>query len=190
MTQYTTQQIPPQDTTEEWRDIPSYEGRFQVSNFGHVRSNRPRTRLPETWKLLKLGVGTNGYVKVTLCMHNKPSTKNVHRLVMLAFVGPCPDGIQVNHKNGDKSDNRLDNLEYVTPTQNARHAYDELGKRWGYLECPGELNPQAVLTENDIKTIRFLAANGVSNRVLAERFGMAYGTIWDIVTHKTWRHIA
>lgn len=104
-------------TPEEWRDIPGYEGYYKVSNLGQVMS---RWRGVGRWSLLKIKTKPNGYKFVCFSQKYKAKYYHVHRLVMLAFVGES--GLHVNHKDGNKENNRLENLEYVTRTENQQHA--------------------------------------------------------------------
>src|SRR5687767_12601092 len=102
---------------ETWKTILGYETHYEVSNIGNVRRIAPGTSAV-IGKNLKPGRMTVGYLFVALCMHGKPKLHSIHRLVAGAFIGPCPDGHEVNHKNGVRTDNRLENLEYVTRKQN------------------------------------------------------------------------
>lgn len=96
---------------EVWKDIPNYEGLYEVSNFGNVYSVRKKIRL-------KPGDNGYGYLSVVLCKNGIQTNYKVHRLVMLAFIGEPPAGCEVNHIDGNKSNNRLDNLEYITSSEN------------------------------------------------------------------------
>lgn len=100
---------------EEWRPVVGYEGRYEVSNRGRLRGPH--------WGVVKAR-NNRGYRAVTLVdsPHGGRKTYSVHRLVMAAFVGPCPVDKQVNHIDGNKSNNYIENLEYVTQTENVRHA--------------------------------------------------------------------
>ena len=104
---------------EEWRDIPEYEGLYQASNLGRVRS-LPRTTT--SGRIIKpYNNPHNGYVYVTLSKNNRRIGKRLHRLVIGAFNGESE--LQVNHIDGDKRNNKLDNLEYCTQSENMKHAY-------------------------------------------------------------------
>jgi hypothetical protein len=165
------------DTT--WKDIPGYEALYRINNKGDV--------LSLTYG--KIRVARNdvyGYPRVALYKDSKPRNFTVHRLVALAFIGECPDGQQVNHINGIRTDNRLENLEYVTPRQNTLHSYGVLGKK----SPIGEAHGQSVLTESDVKSIRIeYAERGASKSELGRRFNVNRKTIEKIVRRQTWRHI-
>jgi DNA-binding CsgD family transcriptional regulator len=107
----------------------------------------------------------------------------VHRLVVLAFVGRIPRGKQVNHIDGDKLNNDIQNLEIVTPEQNREHA-----KRTGLI-VRGEDNPSSRLTEKDVQEIRQLRADGVRVRDIANRFDISERTVYMACRRKTWRHV-
>ena len=115
----------------EWRDIPGYEGRYQASSIGEIRSiphvvHGRNWRKPEGFsymckgKVLKPRMKNNGYLQVGLSTDGKMRTLSVHRLVAAAFFGASD--LQVNHKNEIKTDNRVCNLEYLTPLENARYS--------------------------------------------------------------------
>ena len=96
---------------EIWKDIPNYEGKYQVSNLGNVRSFR-QSIAP---KLLKPGRMFQGHLSVALGRNN---SQCVHKLVLLAFVGPAPYKHECRHLNGNPSDNRLENLRWGTRSEN------------------------------------------------------------------------
>lgn len=102
---------------ENWRDVPGYEGKYQVSNLGRIKSLNYR----KTGKgcILKTNKNHKGYLTINLCLNGKYKCFFIHRLVWLAFVGPIPEGMQINHINEDKTDNRLENLNLMTPSQNS-----------------------------------------------------------------------
>lgn len=102
-----------------WRDISGYEGRYQVSAAGEVRNVR-------SGRVLKLTTFSNGYLGVKLGRASRMHL--VHRLVAVAFV-PGDVLLQVNHRNGRRTDNRADNLEWVTCSENHQHSYRELPRK-------------------------------------------------------------
>lgn len=122
-------------TPERWAWVPGFEGRYQVSDLGRVLSfarSRPR--------LLSLRIiYRHAYYRRA---HLGDREYRVHRLVMLAFVGPCPEGYEVCHRNGDGLDNRLVNLYYGTPSQNTldrvRHGTHHNARKTVCGKCGGE----------------------------------------------------
>ena len=104
---------------EIWKDIPGYEGLYQVSNTGKVKSmNYNHTGVPG----ILATANSNGYRRVCLrSAYKKSNNHNVHRLVWEAFNGPIPEGLQINHKDENKSNNSLENLEIMTPKQNTNY---------------------------------------------------------------------
>ena len=99
---------------ELWKQIEDYEN-YEVSTHGRVRNKR-------TGRYLKFDLSNCGYYRVTLCKNNKPRKFSVHRLVAQAFVEPVVGKELVNHKDSDKTNNRVENLEWVTCSENFIHA--------------------------------------------------------------------
>lgn len=114
---------------EVWKPVIGFEGLYEVSSLGRVKSliaaknGKKNTRISN--KILKPGQDSYGYCRVRLTGHDGELHQwMVHRLVMIAFVGEVKDKPQVNHINGIKTDNRLENLEWVTQSENVLHAYE------------------------------------------------------------------
>lgn len=107
-----------------------------------------------------------------------------HRLIWEYEHGRIADGEQVNHRNGIKHDNRLGNLEAVTPSENVHHAY-----RLGLRDARGSRNNRAVLTEQDIPAIRAALARGETGLSVAKRYGVVPGAISKIRHGKRWQHV-
>lgn len=104
---------------EIWKDIKAYENMYQISNMGNVKSLNYKQTGRE--KILKPSVDKDGYQRVILCKNGYIKNYFVHRLVYEAFYGEIPKGMQVNHINEIKSDNRLENLNLMTPKENCNY---------------------------------------------------------------------
>lgn len=174
---------------EIWKPVPGYVGKYEVSSWGRVKSlsrvvegkcGRGRRLYPERFKAFDLN---KGYHRVSLFKGSQRERMQVHVLVMLVFVGPKPEGMEVNHIDGNKLNNRLDNLEYCTRSENTQHAL-QLGLR---RSMRGENNHQAVLNWDKVRAIRAaLRAGGVSQKELGRRYGVDGSTIWLIWHDKKW----
>lgn len=163
-----------------WKEIPGQDGRYEVSDHGQVRSlmfNKSNKA-----RLLKLCSDGRGYVTVQLRYRRRYT---VHRLVMLAFVGERPiETPHINHKNGIKTDNRLENLEYVTRSQNQKHAYST-----GLGDNHGENHSRHKLTNDKIFEIRRRLASGERNIAIAKDLGVHESNISHIKRGRLWSHL-
>lgn len=115
---------------EIFKDIPGYEGLYQVSNLGNVKSlKRPGAKE----KLIKGEIDQDGYIRIPLTKNGKTKKYKAHRLVMMAFNNTNDDSLQVNHIDGNKKNNKLENLEWCTASYNTRHSYiNNLNKTKGF----------------------------------------------------------
>lgn len=111
---------------EVWKDIKGYEGIYQVSNLGNIKNI-------ESGYVRKGYINKgNGYVYITLSNKGKIKNKRIHRVVAEAFIPNYWKNPYVNHKDGDKTNNKVDNLEWVTPKENVEHAIKVLGVKYGH----------------------------------------------------------
>jgi len=173
-------------TEEMWKDVVGYEGVYQVSSFGRVKRVKAASGT-HIDKVLTPFRQTCGYLVVHLCHKRKRATCLVHRLVALAFLPPS-DKSQINHKNGDKTNNRLDNLEWATPKENIQHAYAVLGRKPS--QPKGEENRNAKLTVQQVRQVRTLyATDNYSHRALADMYGVSSHTIGRILRCEAWQHV-
>jgi hypothetical protein len=166
---------------EIWKDIPEYEGFYQVSNIGNVRSFY-RTRGMGVRNLSKSKT-KKGYLTVSLSLDKIIKTKKVHRLVALAFLGESD--LTVNHKNGIKDDNRLKNLEYCTRAENTKHGH--ISGLMTYSR--GENNGKSKLTTDQVLEIRRLSLAGVPRIELASLYNVSPQNISDIILRRKWKHV-
>ncbi len=167
---------------EEWRVITGHEN-YEVSNLGRVRSwihsGKFPTRRTQPRYLTPVGGDSHIYPVVTL---SNRKTRMVHSLVAEAFLGPRPDGYEVNHRDGNKANSAVDNLEYVTPSQNSRHAI-----RMGLAKpLRGERHYAAKLTSTKVVEIR---QSSEPCSVLAKRFGVTEGAVRSVRDKRSWKHI-
>lgn len=163
---------------EQWRDIPGYEGHFQVSDHGRVMNCYNGMLVKQSLK----GSKGYGYPGVSLTHNGTRKTFTTHRLVVLAFIGERPNGAEINHINGDKLDAHLANLEYVTHQQNMTHAADN------NLMASGARHFKAVLTEQAVVEMRDLWNSGlVSLTEIAKRYNASKGVVWQALAQITWK---
>lgn len=162
---------------EIFKPIPGYEHGYEVSNLGRVKSLKRGKE-----KLLKPGLISGGYYHVILFKDGKGKTHKVHRLVMLAFIGESD--LDVNHINGIKTDNRLENLEYCTASENTQHAYDT-GLKTG---LKGERNPSSKLTKACVERIKY-GHQGMTQQAIAKIYDIDRSLVGYIRQGKLWSHI-
>lgn len=144
---------------EKWLPVVEWEDVYEVSNMGNVRRIKPGRNCGHI--LCPSQPQNQNRTEVHLADGNRHKTIRTHRLVTAAFIGPCPEGHQVNHKDGNGVNNRLDNLEYVTAAYNILHSYRVLGRR--------RVKPK--LSEKDVADIRALKGTGISQDFIAKKFG-------------------
>ena len=164
---------------ENWKAVVNYEGWYEVGDLGNVRSAIDRHGTFKG-KILKPGVNKKGYRNVVLYKDGKKHNFTVQRLVADAFLGLRPKSLQRNHKDGNKSNNRLDNLEYITPSENILHAF-----RTGLMDQHGERAHNRKLTREDVYEIMRLWGEETP-QALADRFNVCVGTIRKIAAGDHW----
>jgi HNH endonuclease/NUMOD4 motif len=167
---------------EIWKDV--FSGHYQVSNLGRVRRmSVGGSRTDVVGRILVGGLNKKGYRHVTISIGGGQKTVKVHKLVIETFIGPCPAGKEVNHKDGVKVNCRLSNLEYKTHKGNIAHAI-----RLGLRDTVGEENGNAKLTRVKVRRIRYFASS-LSRRALARRFRISLGAVQDIMHRRSWKNL-
>lgn len=168
--------------SEEWR-ILVYDGavypQYEVSSLGRLRNRKG--------KVLKQAVNRNGYLGYCASLGHRGKNKGfrIHRAVACTFIPNPGHKTQVNHIDGDKQNNRVDNLEWVTAAENARHAW-VMGLA---TSLQGEDSPHHKLDKKEVQWIRKNAREyGV--RKTGERFGVSHSVISDILNGKSWKNKA
>ncbi|KKL95762.1 hypothetical protein LCGC14_1851380 [marine sediment metagenome] len=172
---------------EIWKDIPGYESCYQASNLGRIKSLTRYVRHSKGGKMfhrgriLKPGISYRGYPVVNL---SNSRTKYIHRLIASTFILNPGKKPSINHKNGIKTDNRIENLEWCTNKENTIHAI----KNGYYLK--GENIPNSKLTEKQVIEIRNkYIPYKYSAQKLANEYKMSAATISEIISNKIWKHI-
>lgn len=163
--------VEPDLPNEQWKPVVGYASYYAVSNLGRVKRVKANNG-GRAGALLKCGKGSHGYPVASVC----GDRFTVHSLMMAAFVGPCPKGYNINHKDGVKSNNVLDNLEYVTPKENTRHA-----RRLGLMKS-GDAHHYTKITTEDAVQVRNLISQGISQAKIARMYKVHQATISNIHT--------
>jgi len=158
---------------ELWRNIDWYKGMYQISSFGRLRSFK--NNLP---RILKTRVNKSWYTYVNLSMYGKYRSITIHRLVAIAFL--WKSNLTVNHKNWNKRNNCVDNLEWISANDNHLHAQKHrLLARW-------EKNWRSKLTYKDVKLIRYKYSKWKSQRFLSREFWVSRPVIYKIINNINW----
>lgn len=162
-------------------DIPGMEGRYAVTRDGRVWSYPNCSRRAGRW--LAPTVGKYGYAYVTVCFYGKPTTKKIHRLVAETFI-PKNGKPHVNHKNGNKLDNSVENLEWVTPKENKQHAWrtgltrhTESQRRGAAISIAKRNRLRRKLSLEDLRIARELAKSQFTSSEIGALYGVSRRTM-------------
>jgi hypothetical protein len=170
---------------EIWKNVIGFEGSYQVSNLGRVKSlarvDRSGHKLQE--RILKNTIDSYGYLVVGLFKNSVNHTHKVHRIVATIFIPNPENKPQVNHINGNKLNNIVDNLEWATHQENKTHSCIT------GLAARGSRVHLAKLTESDIPEIRTRLLAGELNGDIAKDYGVTWSTIDCIKKRVTWKHV-
>lgn len=188
---------------EEWLEVPGFQGRYSVSNLGRIRRERLIKRGTVKQRMLSGHSNRQGYRMIFLRSDDGDRRYSIHSLVALTFIGPRPTGYHINHKDGNPANNRLENLEYVTPLENTRHGLDVLGyreilrqkarTRWAlgdpgftkHKKVRGEKHPNGKLTNEQVEEIRAAyMRGGVTHHSLAKQYGVTSPYICNLIKRR------
>lgn len=169
---------------EKWKPIPGFEDLYSASTHGRVmRTGKGGAAQPG--KIISAQTDPQGYIRLNLCRNYERHSVKVHRVIASTFLGPIPAGWTVNHKNGVKSDNRVENLEIVTRGKNISHAFQVIKTQ----TVRGEKNPRATITEAQALQIRIRLLAGERGCDLAKEFGTNKYIVSNIKRGRTWTHL-
>lgn len=174
---------------EQWKPVVGYEGFYEVSDLGRVKSleRTCKTAHGKGWRTVKgrmlyIHTDRRGYQTVQLCNVEKV-THLIHRLVMAAFVGRCPDGMEVCHGDGNPRNNQLSNLRYDTHENNCADMVEH------GTATIGENNGHSKLTEKEVSEIKWALSHGFKGIEIADYFGVSSSSVSNINTNQKWRHV-
>jgi len=169
---------------ETWESVVGYEGLYEISNYGDVKS-LARFKCKKD-RILKPGKDSDGYLQFTLRKNNKPKTFKVYKLVLEAFIGPCPPGMQRCHNDGNKENNFVENLRYDTQSGNMQ----DKNRHGTMSNQKGSKNNNSELNELRVRVIKRLLEDGyLTQREIAKIFDVHFSTISEISRNKNWKHI-
>lgn len=170
---------------EIWRPVVGWEGKYEVSNHGRVRY------VGQGEPLIKSAHrDRKGYLRVGIGNHAQRGTRLVHRLVAEAFLPPAHTTQTVNHRDGDKLNNRVENLEWATVRENVQHAIaSNLRPRAPTSRPRGEQSRSARLTEEIVLSLRARKARGETLVQFQRELGLSYNTIQAAVSGTSWAHL-
>lgn len=180
------------EVVEIWKDIPGFEGYYQASNLGNIKTlarlvvQSPTRTAMRSERVLKQKVSHDGRMQISLSIDKVRSYYNVHRLIAFCFIGEQPSKLhEINHKDGNPQNNFYQNLEWVSKSYNIKHAW-----QIGLKNQDGEKNPSSKLTEKDVYEIRDLTKHTkLKNKEIAEMYSVSDSLIYQVKTYKIWKHL-
>lgn len=179
---------------EKWVDVVGYEDEYEISDYGRIRtknriinyiSKRYTKSRNNTYKSISLRPykTKKDRLRVCLCKNSKTKKYFIHRLVLEAFVGPCPEGMECCHNNGDPSDNKLENLRWDSKTENAKDRIKHGTHR------QGEKINTAKIKGDEVWLIKKLIHNNICSEKIMKIFKISSSIYYKIKNRVTWKHI-
>jgi hypothetical protein len=153
-------------TIEIWKSVVGFEDYYEVSDLGNIRRKKSK-------RLRRVDYATI-YPSVLLSVKGKHKTLRIHRIVAKAFLPKKEGRDHINHINGNKQDNRVDNLEWVTQAENNLHSYRVLGKK---SPMQGKIPPNKKIIESDIPEMDRLNKSGISTEIIGQMYSINGSTI-------------
>ncbi len=173
---------------ETWKAVKDYEGLYEVSDLGRVRSLDRTVRGPSRCpnglrlkgKIMKSGLNSKGYLHISLQQEGESSIREIQRLVLIAFRGDPPEGHEAAHEDGNRLDNRLANLRWKTQQENTDDKF-----RHGTV-LAGDCHPRAILSSGQALFARNMMAAGVSATWMAEAMNVGRASLYNIKYGRSW----
>jgi hypothetical protein len=176
---------------ESWKPIAGYTGLYLISDAGRVKSctkEAPAGRIRQP-KVMRQELSPEGYPTIRLSKGGHKTRHNVHRLVIEAFRGRCPEGMECRHIDGNPANNNIGNLKWGTRSENMQDAvqHGTTHRPFGNARARGEDNGNSKMTARDVLSIR---NDSRLHRIIASDYGVTRSTISKIKTRERWRHVA
>lgn len=167
---------------EVWKPVVGYYGLYDVSNFGRIKSFNKNGNNKNSDIIRIQRINQFGYLTFNLCKENKKRMIQIHRLVAQAFIPNPENKPQVNHKNGIKSDNRVENLEWCTRSENSIHSYYVLDNKSGLINAQKKAyDVNTIFKENEIKDVLLKRASGLSAIEIAKEYNVDRVTVTSVI---------
>ena len=171
-----------------WKPVPGFVGLYEISDDGQIVRIATHGAHPKAIRRpLRPHQKPEGYLAVDIQQDQVRHRFYLHRMLWEAFRGPIPSGLEINHRDGDRSNNHLDNLELVTRSANMLHCFQELSPSLNRIR--GTEHHKAKLTPDDVRHILKLHRAGTSQREIGRMYGVSKNAIRLILKGKNWKHV-